>query len=697
MRSLFTPGLIAALSVYVLLRALLLHTAFDQTVMPQYELYPMGTIPKILSGAGHIPLEFHYDNAAGQLFTGVVAWPLYVLFGESYLTLKLVPALLGLVGLVFLHLFLRENFSARAANIGSLFFALGPVPTLMKYSVFAGGNHFEHIPFAIFTLWCFYRLHREHGGGDRRWLFVTGVAMGFQLFILLGAAIPLALLGFMHLGLRGVRSTLRDLTSLVPGALIGASPLIAINWATGGRSGDFVGANLPKDEPSFLDRALEFAWERIGRAATFDDFFGMPAALAATLFLSVSAVVWFAALPGAMSGARSLAQGVFKGGAKPEGFDRARLVPLALYFPAIVIVYAVTTFKLYDLAPPMQAEGYRYYLPHFLFVLCLFAVVVDRWLSADGLKRAAGRALLCGGFFAASFNLTYMDLSFGDVGAGARYEGYNFVQTARALYKPTNVPATGKFPGKWDEWRHDREAISEIIDSFDPPWRQQLYIGAGWCEAQKQYMANAAETEAGSPFLDTREFLPAYAEDVQGFVARGAGLTVRIFWQENSDRWSLADWITLQTPRADPAIAEVIAGANIPYEFPHSQSEFRSLFNTGLTTLGELDPQRAEQFARGLGHFAGVVLERGIPGEVAELEELYQRIPIEQRNAFMRGVGEQLAIAGESPHIPSAAFDLEAPEGEEMLRDGFERSARKAWGEEAERLLVEAEQGSKLK
>ena len=35
MRSLFTPGLIAAVSVYVLLRALLLHTAFDETVMRQ--------------------------------------------------------------------------------------------------------------------------------------------------------------------------------------------------------------------------------------------------------------------------------------------------------------------------------------------------------------------------------------------------------------------------------------------------------------------------------------------------------------------------------------------------------------------------------------------------------------------------------------------------------------------------------------
>ncbi|MDE0892326.1 MAG: glycosyltransferase family 39 protein, partial [Planctomycetota bacterium] len=263
MRSLFTPGLVMALAVYVLFRTLLLYTAFDETVMPQYELYPMGTIPELLSGAGHIPLQFHYDNAAGQLFTGVAAWPLYALFGKSYLALKLVPALLGVGGLIFLHFFLRENFSSRAANIGALFFALGPVPTMMKYSVFAGGNHFEHIPFAIFTLWCFYRLHREHGGSDRRWLFFTGLAMGFQLFILLGALIPILLLCFVHLGLRGIRGAVKDLAALAPGALIGASPLLLINLATRGRSGDFVGSTISKEGPGFFDRALEFAVQRI--------------------------------------------------------------------------------------------------------------------------------------------------------------------------------------------------------------------------------------------------------------------------------------------------------------------------------------------------------------------------------------------------------------------------------------------------
>ncbi len=681
MSRLLTPGLAVAMAAYVLLRALLLHTAFDETVMQQYELYPMGTIPKLLSGAGEIPLHFHYDNAAGQLFTGIFAWPLYALFGDSYLVLKLVPALLGLVGLFFLHLFLRENFSERAATIGSLLFALGPVPTMMKYSVFAGGNHFEHIPFAVFTLWCFYRLHREHGGSDRRWLFITGLAMGFQLFILLGAAIPILLLCLVHLGQRGVRGAVKDLGALVPGAFIGMLPLIAVNWASRGRGGGFLGAKFKEGGPDFFERVWEFAVERIDRAATFDDFLGIPAGVAATLFVAVSAVAWLACTPAALSGARALLAGLIKK-RDDDGirFEHARLVPLVLYFPVVVVVYGMTDFEVKDIKPPMQAEGYRYYLPHFLFVTCLIAVIADRWLSGEGIKRLAGKALVCGGFCAASFNLTYLDLSFESAGVGTRYAGYNYVQTARTLYSPLNGLVTGKYPGRWDEWEPDREKIVGVIESFEPPWRQQLYIGAGWCEASKQYMGNAEEVSRGEPFLDTRDFIPAYPREAREFVARGAGLAVRIFWREHRPEESLANWIKRQTPRPDPFIADVIAGTTIPNEFPHARSKFRAIFVDGRDALDELDPQRAAQLARGLGHLAGVVLARGIPGEVAELESLFHELRMEHRNALLRGVGEQLAIAGEAPVIPPSARRLKAPEGESVLAESFEKNVRRVWG-----------------
>ena len=76
-----------------------------------------------------------------------------------------------------------------------------------------------------------------------------------------------------------------------------------------------------------------------------------------------------------------------------------------------------------------------------------------------------------------------------------------------------------------------------------------------------------------------------------------------------------------------------------------------------------------------------------MPGEVAELEGLYQNLRMEHRNAFLRGVGEQLAIASEAPHIPDSARRLEAPEGANVMQESFERGVRRAWGDDAPRVL----------
>ena len=56
---------------------------------------------------------------------------------------------------------------------------------------------------------------------------------------------------------------------------------------------------------------------------------------------------------------------------------------------------------------------------------------------------------------------------------------------------------------------------------------------------------------------------------------------------------------------------------------------------------------------------------------------------MEHRNALLRGVGEQLAIASEAPSIPEAARRLEAPEGALVLDESFERVVRRVRGEEA--------------
>ena len=153
-------GLALALATYALVRALVLHTNFDEFAMPQFELFPMGTIPLLQGADGGLPVSRVYDNSAGQLLTGWLATPFYALFGETYLALKLVPLTLGALALVFLWLVVRESAGTRAANVAGFLFALAP-STLVKYSTFASGNHFETLAFNALALWATLRLHRS--------------------------------------------------------------------------------------------------------------------------------------------------------------------------------------------------------------------------------------------------------------------------------------------------------------------------------------------------------------------------------------------------------------------------------------------------------------------------------------------------------------------------------------------------------
>src|SRR5262245_4770468 len=73
--------LVCAAFLYVLLRGLILFTAFDATALPVYEIYPMGTMAKLVLEGVWPPLSLYYDNAGGQIVTGFIAVPFYAAFG----------------------------------------------------------------------------------------------------------------------------------------------------------------------------------------------------------------------------------------------------------------------------------------------------------------------------------------------------------------------------------------------------------------------------------------------------------------------------------------------------------------------------------------------------------------------------------------------------------------------------------------
>src|SRR5689334_2768287 len=190
-------GLLAALAAYVGLRALVLHTAFDEVALWMYELYPMGTMAEFLHRGIDFPLRFYYDNAAGQILSGCLTWPFFALFGPCYLALKASPALMGVGVLILSWRWLDQCYGRLAANLAAWALALAPT-TYLKYSVTNSGNHFENIFFSVLALASFARLQRL--GASRGRLFVFGLCAGLALFVFLGALLPIGILCVLHLG-----------------------------------------------------------------------------------------------------------------------------------------------------------------------------------------------------------------------------------------------------------------------------------------------------------------------------------------------------------------------------------------------------------------------------------------------------------------------------------------------------------------
>ncbi|MBM3985741.1 MAG: hypothetical protein FJ296_08670, partial [Planctomycetes bacterium] len=177
--------------LYLGFRAAILLHAFDGVALPMYELHNMGSLARLLSlGASHPPLGMHFDNAGGQQLVALLAAPLYALLGPSYLVLKLVPLLLGLLALLLLWRFVRREFGLVAACVASVLYALGP-PTLVKYSLLASGNHFENVVFVLALLELAADGHRHDRG--RLHVAAQGALAGLALSVYPGAVVPVGL------------------------------------------------------------------------------------------------------------------------------------------------------------------------------------------------------------------------------------------------------------------------------------------------------------------------------------------------------------------------------------------------------------------------------------------------------------------------------------------------------------------------
>jgi len=609
-------GLSVAIAVYVALRALILHTNFESVALPMYELYPMGTMAELTLRGIEFPLRYFYDNAAGQILMGYLTVPVFAVFGSSYLALKLLPAALGLATLILVWKLLDRHFGRAAANIAAFLFAVGP-PTLTKYSLINSGNHFENLAFTMLAIVLAYRwfasAEKKRGG-----LFLYALSCGIALFVFLGALIPIGILFGMHLGLRGLRKSARDLPVLAAGFGLGIAPLVIVNAVTSARGMGFLDAKFGNDNSGrgadVLARSLDFLGQRLFEAPVFEPFAGLSPHLLSGMFLAAFAVAWIVSLPSVASSVAAFARGlVTPRGSDDENatFERAKLVPFVIYVPLAALAYGISNFRLGGHAPPVEVAGFRYFLPTILFALILIAVWADRWIARGGSSRLAGLVLVTMAALPGASSLGLVDWSFRTRGVGARLKGYNLAQIARALLSSRNAV--------------DRVDVVARVDGLPPEIRPRVRTALGF------NLGVRARQDAGASWgaewsLDLDAFLEPWPVEWQPWLVAGLGAGLR--WHARMTNLPMdrvvesARRVSGVRPELETALWAGLARPGVNLPFPWETQRILGEDADLIARRGDELPQ----FVRATRSLCRQLLERGIDSDLEHVEEIEQRL-----------------------------------------------------------------------
>src|SRR5262249_26326033 len=155
-----------------------------------------------------------------------------------------------------------------------------------------------HVFCAMLLYTAFVAVHRD--GRRGAWLLALGAAAGFSLWVYPGAVVTVLVFATLHVILRGLRGTLRDLPSAAAGFLLGVLPLVVTNLAVGGRSLAYVGASLEPGGDGRLGRlgrnVAMILGDLLPRGGAYQDLGPLRARWAEHLALASFVVAWLIVL-----------------------------------------------------------------------------------------------------------------------------------------------------------------------------------------------------------------------------------------------------------------------------------------------------------------------------------------------------------------------------------------------------------------
>ena len=618
-------GTLLVVVTYIVHRCLVLHTAFDQTTIPVWEL-PLGNVAWLAQGGWRGPsLACHYENVGGHIAAGLLATPLYMVLGPCYLALKLMPVLLGAGTIVLLSSLVRSQFGTRAAMASIWFFAFGP-PLISRFSVVAMGSHFENVFFQVLVLCLFFRLHQKKG---RRLhlLIACGVAAGFAVFFFVGTGVLLLILVAMHVYVRRVKLALRDGLIALPPFLLGVSPLIWVNYHLPGKTAVILSSKIEaRGVASYLQKAWELAFEHLPQAAGFRDWGFIPNQVLNLIWIAVLAASYVVVGSLLISQVRSLAKS--HSADEKARFEGIALTPFLLHLPVVLLIIVATKYQFKPWTGGQDMGTYRYLVASFTLCSVVLGVAITRrHREGSRLRRRTLQAIGLLALGAGLANWGQPDWKFGHVGRGMKLDGYNLVSLGE---KYSGFPRAGSpIP--------DVSSLVSSLQEFSDAELEHILFGFGF---------NRTWLQSTKGDLSLEKVLMPYPQSWHAGIARGFGAFLKKE-SRNASRKSKLGKRLAEVGLHDlaPYVIDGFCLGHAPLHRVRAKQEL----DLSLVGTAFVPAELQWAFRGGLGFQCGRFLRLDSPRARREVLEAIQSWTDKADAQFWFGLGRGLASKGAGP------------------------------------------------
>lgn len=419
------------LLVFAATRLLLL--LFDFPELTQLEELYNGTLAREMVRGPFLPvLTLRYvEYQSGSLVVSFMAIPLFLVFGDSYFSLKLVALAFSAATLAVYYLFLRDYYSRGAAAWGGLLYIFSPrIFALLNLKV--EGANSQAILITMVMLLLFFKMLRaqeEGRGGGSGQAFVLGLLSTFGIWFCPVVIITALCVLIIWLAANRRFVFTRNGAVAIIGCAVGALPAILDYLKT-----NFIGIRYLLTQPmkGCTLRAASYFVELWGRGlrASFSSrgiwlisgdainwYFYLLTLLCLAIFIIVyrASIVLFVA-------------SILRGGGSASCATSVVAMPL-LYIVLFSLFYSVTKFHIRH--TPNPVHNYRYLVSLYPFLFATMALARE---AALGRVRVILSTLLTAGMLLGMVQMiTPLDRS--KFGEGFSLKGYSYEMLGLRMYE----------------------------------------------------------------------------------------------------------------------------------------------------------------------------------------------------------------------------------------------------------------------